>query len=102
MKFQGALSKKEIARRVSDEMGFTMSASLRIVDGMFEAVKEVLLKGETLKVVRFGSFRPVKRLSRKGTNPSSGKIINIPPRRTVVFNPGRALKARVNSICSRS
>lgn len=102
MKCQGALSKKEIAQRVSDEMGFPMAASLRIVDSMFETLKEALIEGETLKIVRFGSFRPVKRMSRRGTDPSSGKIIEIPARRTVVFNPGRLLKTRVNSACSRS
>jgi nucleoid DNA-binding protein len=96
MDFRGALSKKEIACTVSDEMGFSKASSLRIVDGLFETMKEVLLSGEPVKVVRFGSFRQVERPARVGTDPSSGRRIDIAPRKTVVFNPGRILKSRVN------
>jgi hypothetical protein len=40
-----ALSKKDIAAEISSEIGFSGAASLRLVDGLFQTMKHVLLAG---------------------------------------------------------
>ena len=48
-----------------------------------------------LKRDYFGTFATKTRAARTGTNPSTGKPINIPKRTYVRFSPGKTLKERV-------
>lgn len=93
-----ALSKKSISIAVKKEMGFSVASSHCVVNGLFEKMKEVLHRGEDIKIVRFGTFRMAERPERRGTDPSSGQTINIACQSIAVFNPSRTLKAKVNKI----
>ena len=93
----GSLTKQEMAARISEELGFPVRSSKRLVDGIFSIMKEALNSGEPVKIVRFGTFHPVFRDGRKGMNPSTGEAVLIPARRTVLFRPSRLLKKLVNA-----
>ncbi|HID97027.1 MAG TPA: integration host factor subunit alpha [Thermodesulfobacteriaceae bacterium] len=93
----GALTKQEIARQISGELGFSMRVSLQLVDEFFRQLKSSLRTGKNVKIVRFGTLKPVTRPSRRGINPITGKSAVIPAKRTVVFHPSRTLKRIVNA-----
>ncbi len=93
----GALTKREIAENVSNELGFSIRVSLQLVDEIFRQIKAALLNDDQVKIVRFGTLRPVQKSARRGTSPINGKPIIIPPRRTVAFRPSRLLKEVVNA-----
>jgi len=93
----GALTKREIAEAVSGELGFSIHVSLGLVNDVFDQIKASLFNGNQVKIVRFGTFRPVQKAARRGTNPSNGEPLTIPPKCTVAFRPSRLLKGIVNA-----
>ncbi|MEF3168023.1 MAG: HU family DNA-binding protein [Deltaproteobacteria bacterium] len=86
------LTKKDIATHVSDRMGFSRRVCLLLVDRIFRHVRDALLTGAEVKIVRFGTFSPVLKRERRGVSPVTGAPIVIPARKTVVFRPSRILK----------
>jgi integration host factor subunit alpha len=93
----GALTKREIAETVSNELGYSMRVSQQLVNAIFSHIKSTLLNGDQVKIVRFGTLRSVQKLARRGTNPVNGEPIIINAQRTVVFHPSRALKRTINA-----
>ncbi len=91
------LTKRGIAQYVSDEMGFSVRSVQRMVDQLFNCMEKALLEGHDIKIVRFGTFTPVEKRARKGTDLATGRPLTIPPRRKVVFRPSRTLKGIVNA-----
>ncbi len=91
------LTKLEISRRISQELGFSVRSTSQVVGSLFKVMEQALNSGETVKVVRFGTFSPLLKKSRTGINPATGRDIMIPARRTVSFRPSPLLKKRVNA-----
>ncbi len=91
------LTKREIAEQVSSKLGFSIRNSLQLVNDVFELMKAALKDGQEIKIVRFGTWRPVERKERKGISPADGSPIVIAGRRTVAFHPSRTLKKIINS-----
>lgn len=90
------VTKKELAKQISDRLGFSQRVSLEFVNTFFMALGLLLKDGKNIKFFRFGQFVVIKRPERKGVHPKSGKDIRIPARERVVFRPSRTLKAIVN------
>ncbi len=93
----GALTKRELAERISEELGFSIRMSASLVDEFFHQIIKALHQGEKVKMVRFGILEPVIRQARRGTSPVTGEPIEIPAKRTVVFKPSKTLKGMVNA-----
>jgi DNA-binding protein HU-beta len=54
------------------------AAADRALLGMLEEITDTLQKGETVTLVGFGTFSTSERSARTGTNPQTGKAIEIP------------------------
>lgn len=59
-------------------------------------VQKVLARGESVKLVGFGSFSVSKRAARTGRNPQTGKEIKIAAKNVVRFKAGADLSKKVN------
>ncbi len=94
---KGALTKQELSHKISEELGFSVRSTAKVVDSLFKVMEEALNSGEVIKIVRFGTFSPLLKKSRKGINPTTGETILIPARKTVSFRPSPLLKKRVNA-----
>ncbi len=94
---RSTLTKIKLAEKISEELGFSVRSSKRLVDAVFEHMIDVLTSEEPLKIVRFGTFYPLFKNARKGINPSTGESIIIPARKTVSFRPSPLLKKMVNA-----
>ena len=64
-------------------------ATARII----EALAAALAAGEAIELRGFGSFEVRERKAYMAHNPKTGEAVIVPPRRRVVFRPGRKLKA---------
>jgi integration host factor subunit alpha len=91
----GALTKREIAEAVSNELGYSLRVSLQLVNEIFNQIKASLNDGDQVKIVRFGTLRSIQKSARRGTSPVNGEPIIIPP--TAAFRPSRLLKRIVNA-----
>lgn len=67
----------------------------------FELIFENLLLGKEVSIHGFGVFKTEERAPRKGRNPRTGEVIEIPARRVVKFVPGKALRELVQDVYER-
>lgn len=68
-----------------------------VVSEMHEVIIETLKKGDLVKISGFGSFVSKKREAKKGRNPKTGEVIDIPPRTVAKFKPSKELKEQLDS-----
>ncbi len=76
---------------ISKRFFLTQVESGEIIKFILSRIIEDLKKGERVYFRGFGSFDKEKRKSKKVRHPETGKIITIPKRTTVDFNPSKLL-----------
>ena len=89
------MTKKNIVRRIADELGRTEAETKPIVQRTLDAIIDVLAKEGRVELRNFGVFLVRKRKSRQGRNPRTGEKVMVGERSTVKFKPGRAVEERV-------
>lgn len=91
------MTKAEIVDAVYDKVGgFSKKEAAEAVEEVFEAMKDVLTRGEKIKVSGFGNFVVREKHERIGRNPQTGEQIAISARRVLNFKPSQVLKAILN------
>jgi integration host factor subunit alpha len=95
-----AMTKANIVEEVYKKVGFSKSQAAEIVETVFETMKQVLERGEKLKISGFGNFTPRDKKTRIGRNPKTGEAIEISARRVVTFKASPVLKAKMNELAS--
>jgi nucleoid DNA-binding protein len=90
------MTKKEIAKKISEQSGITVLVALEAVQMVFDGIIETLLEEGRIELRNFGVFEVKRRRARKARNPRTGERLSVPERRVVTFKPGREMEARVN------
>ncbi|MFY9268358.1 MAG: integration host factor subunit alpha [Candidatus Manganitrophaceae bacterium] len=90
------MRKADIAGEVFEKMGVSKKESSDILEIILNSIKEVLRKGETVKIAGFGNFVVRQKRARKGRNPKTGEEIGITPRRVVTFRASQVFKKFIN------
>jgi len=90
------MNKAELIAALAAKTGDTKKAAEASVNAFVDVVTEVLVKGDKVQLVGFGSFEVRKRAARKGRNPQTKEEIRIPASKAPVFKAGKALKDLVN------
>jgi integration host factor subunit alpha len=80
---------------VYERVGFSKKEAADMVEMIFDLMKEVLERGEKIKVSGFGNFVVKEKRARKGRNPQTGERINIPVSKAPAFVPGINLKKAI-------
>ena len=93
-------TKAELAESLADlnDLHLHKKEAKRFVDSVFETIRNILEKGEELKISCFGNFSLRDKNPRPGRNPKTGDEIPISPRRVVTFKSGKKLKDRVKQL----
>jgi len=66
-----------------------------VVDSCFHIISQAVKKENRFSYPSFGTWTVRKRKARKGRNPQTGSMINIPASKTVGFKPSPDLKKSV-------
>ncbi len=91
------MTKADIVDRVCDHVGgFSKKEAADLVDEVFDTMKEVLERGEKIKIAGFGNFVVREKMPRPGRNPQTGQEIMIEARRVLTFKPSNVLKSALN------
>jgi len=90
------MNKSELISAISKKLNVSFKSANESVDVLLETISEELAKGEKVKLKDFGSFEPVKRAARKGHNPRTGEIFDIPACYEPVLKASETLKELVN------
>ena len=94
------MTKKEIVKTISEEIGLTQLKTKEIVQKTFDAIIETLVKEGRIELRNFGVFEVKKRAARKARNPRTGDKVHVPEKYVVTFKPGKEMEARVGQIGS--
>jgi DNA-binding protein HU-beta len=90
------MNKSDLVDAIATSADISKAAAARALDGMLDAVKKSLKKGDEVSLVGFGSFSVEKRAARKGRNPQTGAEITIKAAKVPKFRAGKGLKDAVN------
>jgi len=89
------VTKKEIVKAISEELGLTQLKTKEIVQKTFDAIVETLVTDGRIELRNFGVFEVKKRAARKARNPRTGGQVEVPAKFVVTFKPGKEMEERV-------
>lgn len=92
------MTKKEIVKTISDEIGLTQLKTKEIVQKTFDAIVETLVEERRIELRNFGVFEVKKRAARKARNPRTGDKVYVPEKYVVTFKPGKEMEERVREL----
>jgi integration host factor subunit beta len=92
------VTKKEIVKTISDDIGLTQLKTKEIVQKTFDAIVETLVEDRRIELRNFGVFEVKKRAARKARNPRTGDKVSVPEKFVVTFKPGKEMEARVREL----
>lgn len=90
------MTKADLVAQVAEKVTLKKKDVEKAVNAVFASIQEALASGEKAQFVGFGTFEVKQRKARKGRNPQTGKVIEIPSVKVPVFKPGKALKDTVS------
>ena len=96
------MTKKEIVRTISEEIGLTQLQTKEIVQKTFDAIIDTLVKDERIELRNFGVFEVKRRAPRKARNPRTGDKVFVPEKFVVTFKPGKEMEERVRELERRA
>src|SRR2546423_1889451 len=96
------VTKKEIVKSISDEIGLTQLKTKEIVQKTFDAIIETLVADHRIELRNFGVFEVKKRAARKARNPRTGDKVFVPEKFVVTFKPGKEMEERVREMERRA
>jgi DNA-binding protein HU-beta len=86
------MTKAELIARAAEKAGVSKKQADRCLKAFIEVIEDALKKGERIAIPGFGIFQVKERAARKGRNPRTGEIIEIPARKVVHFKPAKQLR----------
>ena len=92
------MTKKEIVKTISEEIGVTQLKTKEIVQKTFDAIIDTLVTDGRIELRNFGVFEVKKRAARNARNPRTGDKVLVPEKYVVTFKPGKEMEARVGGI----
>lgn len=97
------MTKKEIVKTISEEIGLTQLKTKEIVQKTFDAIVETLVNDSShrIELRNFGVFEVKKRAARKARNPRTGDKVEVPEKYVVTFKPGKEMEEKVRQLEER-
>ncbi len=92
------MTKKEIVRTISEQIGLTQLKTKEIVQKTFDAIVETLVEDRRIELRNFGVFEVKRRAPRKARNPRTGDKVFVPEKFVVTFKPGKEMEERVREL----
>lgn len=90
------INKKDLIVSVSEKAYLSLKDAKNAVDAVFGCMQNALLEGTEVNVSNFGAFKAKTRKQRIGTNPHSHEKIILKEKQTIVFQPAKVIKKKMN------
>lgn len=92
------MTKKEIVKRISEDIGLTQLKTKDIVQRTLDAIIDTLVTEGRIELRNFGVFEVKQRAPRKARNPRTGEKVYVPSKNVVTFKPGKEMEELVRKI----
>jgi nucleoid DNA-binding protein len=89
------MTKKDIAKSISERAGIPRGQVLPIVQSVFDGIIETLVSEGRIELRNFGVFEVRTRKARKARNPRTGEAVAVPEHLAISFKAGREMQERV-------
>lgn len=86
------MNKTELIAAMAEKAELTKVDTEKALVAFMNTVKDELVKGEKVQLVRFGTFEVAERAERQGRNPKTGEAMTIAASKAPRFKAGKALK----------
>ena len=96
------MTKKEIVKTISEEIGLTQLKTKEIVQKTFDAIVDALVEDKRIELRNFGVFEVKQRAARKARNPRTGEKVFVPEKFVVTFKPGKDMEERISELDRRA
>lgn len=94
------MTKKEIVKKISEEIGLTQLKTKDIVQRTLDAIIQTLVAEGRIELRNFGVFEVKQRAPRKARNPRTGDKVYVPAKNVVTFKPGKEMEELVRQMNS--
>src|SRR5581483_630351 len=92
------VTKKEIVKKISEEIGLTQLKTKDIVQRTLDAIIQTLVSEGRIELRNFGVFEVKRRAPRKARNPRTGDKVYVPAKNVVTFKPGKEMEELVRQM----
>ncbi|WP_146392799.1 HU family DNA-binding protein [Allorhodopirellula solitaria] len=92
------MTKKEIVRVISEELGLTQQQTKEVVQRTFDSIVEMLVREGRVELRNFGVFEVKLRAARSARNPKTSQQVHVPEKYVVSFKPGKEMEQRVQNL----
>jgi DNA-binding protein HU-beta len=89
------MNKSELIDAVAAKAELSGAASGKALDAVLETIVHAVAKGDDVRLIGFGTFKPAARAARDGKNPKTGEKIKIAATTVPKFSAGATFKAAV-------
>ena len=89
------MNKTELIAEVAKKCAMSKKDAEKAINATFDTIADALCADDKVQLVGFGSFELKCRDARKGRNPKTKEVIDIPATRVPIFKAGKALKEAV-------
>jgi nucleoid DNA-binding protein len=96
------VTKKEIVKKISEDIGLTQLKTKDIVQRTLDAIIETLVTEGRIELRNFGVFEVKQRAPRKARNPRTGDKVYVPAKNVVTFKPGKEMEELVRKMNSEN
>ena len=90
------MTKSDLINALTTRANITHARAEQVVNVIFEAMTESLIRGEGIEIRGFGSFSVRSYKGYRGRNPRTGEPVEVAPKRLPFFKVGKELKELVN------
>lgn len=91
------MNKSELIAKIAEQTGVTKKVTTSVVEAFQNVVTEELSHGGKVQLIGFGNFETRDRAARKGRNPQTNEVIDIPASKVPAFKAGKKLKDAVRA-----
>src|SRR5438270_13723203 len=92
------VTKKEIVKKISEDIGLTQLKTKDIVQRTLDAIIHTLVTESRIELRNFGVFEVKRRAPRKARNPRTGDKVYVPSKNVVTFKPGKEMEELVRKM----
>jgi len=89
------MKKTELVAAVAAKTNQKQATVEAVVSATLETIMDTVAAGDKVTLTGFGSFEKRHRAARKGRNPQTGAVIDIPATHAPAFSAGKAFKVVV-------
>ncbi|MGH7905736.1 MAG: integration host factor subunit beta [Candidatus Binataceae bacterium] len=85
-----------IEELLARQQRFSRRDSETSVNALFDAMSNVLARGDRIEIRGFGTFAVKHRRSRQGRNPKTGAMVSVNAKRVPFFRAGKEIRSELN------